>query len=132
MTSRLPPELPAPPPPFESLRARLLDLAARLEPSAPGAAAELKRELESWWPDQVAWTGQLREVLRVHHEINNALVGVRGNAQLVTLGPAAQVPGVKDRMEVVIRESERIQQLAARLRMLKAALGDPDASARAA
>lgn len=123
---------PVDPPPFERLRERLLSLAGRLEVTEPDLAAELRAELEAWWPEQRAWIERVRGVLAVHHEINNALVGVRGNAQLVVLGPAGQMPGVRDRMEVVIRESDRIQQLAAQVRQLKAALGDPGASSRAA
>jgi nitrogen-specific signal transduction histidine kinase len=127
------PEEPALPPPFDPLRTRLLSLAAAMEAGGmPETAAELRREVETWWAGQQAWNEQLMSLLAVHHEINNALVGVRGNAQLVMLGPGGQLPGVRDRMEVVIRESERIQQLAARLRQLKAALGRPDESSRAA
>lgn len=131
MTGRRPEE-PALAPPFEPLRVRLMSLASAMEAGGlPETAAELRREVESWWSGQQAWNQQLRSLLEVHHEINNALVGVRGNAQLVMLGPGGQVPGVRDRMEVVIRESERIQQLAARLRQLRAALAEPG-DARAA
>ena len=127
------PEESALPPPFEPLRTRLLSLAAAMEAGGmPETAAEMRREVETWWEGQRVWNEQLLGLLAVHHEINNALVGVRGNAQLVMMGPAGQVPGVRDRMEVVIRESERIQQLAARLRHLKAAIGKPDDTSRAA
>ena len=132
ISHRLPVQPPLPPP-FDPLRTRLLALAAAMEADGmPEAAAELKREVDTWWTAQQAWNEQLLGLLAVHHEINNALVGVRGNAQLVMLGPGGQVPGVRDRMEVVIRESERIQQLAARLRQIKAALGNPGDAARAA
>ena len=128
-----PPGEPALPPPFDPLRTRLLALASAMDAGGmPETAAELRKEVETWWAGQQAWNEQLMGLLAVHHEINNALVGVRGNAQLVMLGPGGQVPGVRDRMEVVIRESERIQQLAARLRQLKAALGKPDDTSRAA
>lgn len=121
------------PPPFEPLRARLLSMAQTLEAGGlPDTASELRREVDAWTAGQRAWNERLLGLLEVHHDINNALVGVRGNAQLVMLGPGGQVPGVRDRMEVVIRESERIQQLAARLRQLKTALGDPGDSSRAA
>ena len=127
------PQDPALPPPFEALRARLTSLAATLESGGQTETAdELRREVETWATGQRAWSERLLGLLEVHHEINNALVGVRGNAQLVMLGPGGQVPGVRERMEVVIRESERIQQLAVRLRQLKTALGDPGASSRAA
>jgi len=127
------PEEPASPPPFEPLRSKLMELASAMEAGGmPETAAELRKEVDTWWAGQRVWNEQLFDLLRVHHEINNALVGVRGNAQLVMLGPGGQVPGVRDRMEVVIRESERIQQLAARLRQLKAALGEPGDATRAA
>ena len=60
--------------------------------------------------------------LGVHHDINNALVGVRGNAQLLLMGPAGQTPGARDRLEVVLRESDRIREAAHRLNALKSAL----------
>jgi nitrogen-specific signal transduction histidine kinase len=125
-------ELPPAPPPYEALRARLLALADALAAKSPEAAAELRAAVEHWWTDQLDWNARIAATLAVHHEINNALVGVRGNAQLVMIGPAGQQPGVRERLEVVIRESERIQQAAARLRGLKSAFGSPDAPSRAA
>jgi nitrogen-specific signal transduction histidine kinase len=125
-------ELPPGPPPYDALRARLVALADALDAKSPEAAAELRAVLEHWWADQLEWNGRIAASLGVHHEINNALVGVRGNAQLVMIGPAGQQPGVRERLEVVIRESERIQQAAARLRGLKSAFGSPDAPSRAA
>ena len=133
MSSLPRPEDPGLIPPFEPLRHRLLSLASAMEAGGlPETAIELRREVELWWAGQQAWNEQLLSLLAVHHEINNALVGVRGNAQLVMLGPGGQLPGVRDRMEVVIRESERIQQLAARLRTLRAALKEPGGTSRAA
>jgi nitrogen-specific signal transduction histidine kinase len=61
----------------------------------------------------------------VHHEINNASVGVRGNAQLMLMQPAGQAPGVRERLEVVLRESGRIQEATVRLGELKGLLGRP-------
>lgn len=60
--------------------------------------------------------------LSVNHDINNALVGVVGNAQLLGLGPAAALPGVKERLEVIARESNRIKLATQRLAELKHAL----------
>jgi len=60
--------------------------------------------------------------LSVNHDINNALVGVVGNAQLLGLGPAAALPGVKDRLDVIARESNRIKQATLKLSELKQAL----------
>ena len=132
MTPRFIEEAPPPPPPYGALRTRLLALADSLAAASPDAAAELRRVVEAWWAEQQEWNATMAGSLGVHHEINNALVGVRGNAQLVMIGPAGQQPGVRERLEVVIRESERIQQAAARLRGLKSAFGAPDAPSRAA
>lgn len=127
-TARVPPA-----PPWETLRASLLARADALEAAGLARDAKKLREtVDEWWLQQTEWNGRLSQLLRVHHEINNALVGVRGNAQLAVLGPAGQVPGLRERMDVITRESQRIQDLAARLRHLRAALGDTDASARAA
>jgi len=114
---------PLPAAPHAALRARVLEIAGRLEAAgADEAARELRGALETWWTELQAWTGELARELAVHHEINNALVGVRGNVQLLQMGPAAQTSGVRDRLEVVLRESDRIRQAAARLNALKAAL----------
>jgi nitrogen-specific signal transduction histidine kinase len=78
--------------------------------------------LEGWWQEQLGWTGELARQLGVHHDINNALVGVRGNAQLLLMGPAGEVPGARDRLEVVLRESDRIREAAHRLNALKSVL----------
>jgi len=65
---------------------------------------------------------RLLSSLSVNHDINNALVGVVGNAQLLGLGPAAALPGVKERLEVIARESNRIKQATLKLSELKQAL----------
>jgi len=119
-------------PPFETLHQRLMELANGIEAESPAAAGALRETLESWWREQLEWNRETAALLSLHHEINNALVGVRGNAQLLMIGPAGKVPGVRERLEVVIRESERIQQAAARLRGLKATLGNREPGARAA
>lgn len=121
-----------PPPPFETLHQRLTEFADTLEAESPAAASALRETLESWWREQLEWNRETAALLTLHHEINNALVGVRGNAQLLMIGPAGKVPGVRERLEVVIRESERIQQAASRIRGLKAALGNRERDARAA
>ncbi len=108
--------------PHAALRARALEITARLEADgASEAAGELRDAVESWWAGTQAWAGEVARELGVHHDINNALVGVRGNVQLLQMGPAAQTPGVRDRLEVVLRESDRIRQAAARLGALKGA-----------
>jgi hypothetical protein len=119
------PEAPAAPrpAPHAALRARLLELAARLDGSgATEAADELRRCVGSWWSEQLGWTTDVARQLGVHHDINNALVGVRGNVQLLLMGPAAQVPGARERLEVVLRESDRIREAAVRLNAVKSAL----------
>jgi len=50
--------------------------------------------------------------LAAHHDIRNALTGVLGNAQLLLMGPAAELPGVRRRLESLTREAERIRDLA--------------------
>jgi signal transduction histidine kinase len=130
------PDLPQeglPPPPFERLRERLIEEAlAREHAGDPAAAAALRTIIEQWWSEQDIWNARVREVLGVHHEINNALVGVRGNAQLMLMNTSGQAPGVRERLEVVLRESGRIQEATARLRDLKTVLGSPVHRPRAA
>ncbi len=87
------------------------------------AVEELRTLLDDWWITQQAWDRQAAETLEAHHDINNALVGVRGNAQLLMKNPVAQAPVVRDRLEVMLRESSRIQEAAGRLRTLRASLG---------
>jgi nitrogen-specific signal transduction histidine kinase len=120
------------PPPWEALRARLSAIADALEAHSPVDAAALRDAAEAWWGEQHAWAEELARALAAHHEINNALVGVRGNAQLVLLGPFGREAGVRERLEVVIRESDRIQQAVARLGGVRAALGHGGGAARAA
>ena len=109
--------------PHAGLRADILAQAARLEAAGQaGAAQGLRDAIEGWWRAQQGWNGEVARQLGVHHDINNALVGVRGNAQLLLMGDAARVPGVKDRLEVVLRESDRIRDAAQRLNALKSAL----------
>jgi nitrogen-specific signal transduction histidine kinase len=119
------------PAPFLELRERLVAALEPLDRLAPEEAGALRAEIDLWWQEQQVWNDELSQVLALHHEINNALVGVRGTAQLLMIGPAGQLPGVKERLEVMVRESERIQQAASRIRGLKNALG-PVASARRA
>lgn len=113
-----------PQPPFDRLGERLYEIAVELERSGDvDGAASLRRVVAEWSREQEVWNARLRELLGVHHEINNALVGVRGNTQLMLMNPAGQAPGVRERLEVVLRESGRIQEAAARIRELKAVLG---------
>jgi len=120
-------------PPAARLRERLLEQVESRERSgdAEGAAA-LRDIAESWWKEQEVWLAGVRDVLSAHHEINNALVGVRGNAQLVLKDPACRGPEARERLEVVLRESSRIQEATARIRDLKAVLGAPAPRSRAA
>uniref|UniRef100_A0A832I004 Signal transduction histidine kinase dimerisation/phosphoacceptor domain-containing protein n=1 Tax=Eiseniibacteriota bacterium TaxID=2212470 RepID=A0A832I004_UNCEI len=119
-------------PPSAALRARLDAVADALASRAPEEARALREAADAWWREQQAWELDLARALSLHHEINNALVGVRGNAQLVLLGPHGREPAVRDRLEVVIRESERIREAAARLRGIRSGLGADGGSARAA
>ena len=121
------------PPPYALLRERLLEEAVARERAGDSTgAAELREIVESWWREQEAWVARLRDALSVHHEINNALVGVRGNTQLVLKDPGGPGPQARERLEVVLRESSRIQEANLRLRDLKTVLGIPIPSSRAA
>lgn len=120
-------------PPWEALKNRLEREAEALATTGDTAGADALRSLVGdWWSEQEAWNARLAAVLAVHHEINNALVGVRGNAQLLLMNPAAQQPGFRERLEVVLRESSRIQEAAGRIAELKAGLGGGASHQRAA
>lgn len=109
-----------PRPPYEPLREGLLGFAATLRGAGEDEAAErLETMVEGWWGEQRAWNEAFSNRLRLYHEINNALVGVRGNAQLLLLGPTGEEPEVRQRLEVMIRESTRIKEAASRLRELR-------------
>lgn len=119
--------------PWDSMRARLESEIAALESRGDATGANSLREaLDSWWGRQLEWNARAAELLGVHHEINNALVGVRGNAQLLLMNPAVQQLGIRERLEVVLRESGRIQEAASRLRELKTGLSGPSPGSRAA
>ena len=123
MTTRVAPT-PMPAPPWERLREHLLACADDLTAAGDGSAgAALRATVETWWEEQQQWNGAIGALLGLHHEINNALVGVSGNAQLLLMGPAGQQPGVRERLEVVMRESQRIRDAAVQLRGLRTALG---------
>ena len=114
---------PLPAPPWEALRRRLLDRAAMLETEGrEEEAAFLRAAVSGWWQEQLTWNAAVIEVLRASHEINNALVGVSGNAQLLLMAPAAQHPPFRDRLQTVIRESERVERAVRRLPGLKLAI----------
>ena len=124
---------PAAEPPWVTFYRRLLAHADDLDARGGDADAAALRALATvWWSEQEEWRARMFETLRVHHEINNALVGIRGNAQLLMMGPAAQVPGVKDRLEVMLRETRRIQEAGLKLRELKTTLGGASPLERAA
>ncbi len=119
--------------PWASLRGELAALVESFRDRGDStAAADLHATIERWWDEQRAWDARMADVLTVHHEINNALVGVRGNAQLLLMGPAGRQDGVRERLEVVLRESSRIQEAASRLHALKSSLGGEAPRSRAA
>jgi nitrogen-specific signal transduction histidine kinase len=118
---------------WDGLRERFEQEAAALDAlGAHAAAASLRALAGEWWTEQQAWNTRLSEVLGVHHEINNALVGIRGNAQLLLMNPAVQQQGIRERLEVVLRESGRIQEATGRLRELKTGFGGSSPQTRAA
>jgi len=126
-------ENPLPPSPHDELKRQLLAIADEQQTGGdPARARQLQALVASWWDDLARWEARLAQLLGVHHEINNALVGVRGNAQLLLMDPTVQSPVVREKLEVLLRESGRIRDAAVRLRELKAALHGPGTSSRAA
>jgi signal transduction histidine kinase len=114
------------PPPWSELRSRLLDRAAELADAGDASGAAVLRALvETWWRDQTGWNNAVHDLLRVNHEINNALVGVSGNTQLLLTGEAGRQPKLRERLLVVLRESERIERAVNRLQVLKAFFDPP-------
>jgi len=75
----------------------------------------LRAALEAWRREQAHRAAWDAERSGLGEEIGNASLGIRGNASLVLKGPAGELPGVRERLEVVIRESVRIQKAARRL-----------------
>ena len=118
--------------PYVALAERLRTLALSLDAGVPTEAAHLRELLAQWENEQRAWDERLLRMLSLHHDINNALVGVRGNAQLLLMSPLGQQPGAKDRLEIVIRESTRIREAASMLRELKYGFNGIGPSSRAA
>jgi signal transduction histidine kinase len=120
--------LPLPHPEFEPApRATgdpaLLALAARLrargDAESVACAGQLEVEALRLGAERDAALTRVFESLSVNHDVNNALVGIFGNAQLLGLGPAGQLPGVADRLAVITREANRIKQAAQRIAELK-------------
>lgn len=127
--SPLPPQT-VPAPPWEALRLRLLAQAEALGSAGDiRGSGRLRALVEEWWESQWRWNGEMVRRLRVGHDINNALVGVSGNIQLLLMGPAGQQAGIKERLEVVLREAGRIEAAARRLHELKTVF-EPDPGCR--
>ena len=95
-------------------------------------AESLRDSVEAWWSEQQAWERDFSRMLEMHHEINNALVGVRGHAQLLLLGPAGSEQRMRDRLEVIIRESGRVEQAAQWIREIGTRLAGANAPSRSA
>ena len=99
------------------------EIAGWLEGRGEHEAAERVRALADHlveWEARV--TRQAGDALAVHHDIRNALTGVLGNAQLVLMGPGADVPGVRRRLESLVHEAERIKDITDRLHQARAEL----------
>jgi len=112
-----------PPAPWTGLRTALLAHADEHDRAGDElGAARVRALVGSWWEEQNAWSGRVVDTLRVHHEVNNALVGVSGNVQLLLLAPVGSEPVVRERLETVLREARRIEGLVARLRALRVAI----------
>ena len=133
MTDRPAQEFSLPQAPHDELKRQLSAIADELQTGGdPARARQLQMLVATWWDELARWEARLAQMLGVHHEINNALVGVRGNAQLLLMDPTVQSAAVREKLEVLLRESGRIRDAAARLRELKAALHGPGTSSRAA
>ena len=108
-------------------RERLLAVANEAAAAGmPGCADALRTEVEAWWNEQQEYRRSLAALVELHHEINNALVGVRGNAQIMLYGSAASEPKIRDRLEVIIRESGRIEKAAQQVRKIGHQLAGSD------
>jgi len=99
----------------ERLRARGDEESLVLADEVEAAARRLGAERD-------ALLTRMFESLSVNHDVNNALVGIFGNAQLLGLGAAGQVPGVADRLAVITREANRIKLASLRISELKQGL----------
>jgi signal transduction histidine kinase len=111
-------------PPWETLYQRLLERAEGMRAAGDEAgAAVLHALVQEWWGEQQEWTEELCEALRANHEINNALVGVSGNVQLLLLSPTGREPGVKERLQTILREAGRVERAARGLQETKSRLG---------
>jgi signal transduction histidine kinase len=111
-------------PPWHALRARLLERSEAMRAAGDGAGAALLHAIvESWWQEQQLWDSALREALMANHEINNALVGVSGNVQLLLMSAIGRHPGVRERLETVLREAGRVERATRNLAERKAQLG---------
>jgi signal transduction histidine kinase len=112
-----------PAPPWARLRERLLAFAdERAAAGDASQAAALRGLVADWWQEQSAWDAEVATRLAAHHEINNALVGVSGHVQILLMSPLGQQASVRERLEVVLRESQRIRDAALELRQIRAAL----------
>jgi nitrogen-specific signal transduction histidine kinase len=119
--------------PAGGFRERLLVIANEMAAAGvPESADALRGEIETWWVEQQEWEQSLTTLLELHHEINNALVGVRGHAQIMLHGSAASEPKVRDRLEVIIRESGRIEKAAQQVRKISHHLAGSDPASHAA
>ncbi len=123
--------LPLPNPDFEPVSREigdpaLLALAERLRARGDAASIALADEIiavaRRLGAERDVTVQRMFESLTVNHDVNNALVGIFGNAQLLGLGPAGQIPGVADRLAVITREANRIKQAALRIAELKQGL----------
>lgn len=121
---------PAPGPGDPALLALAGRLRARGDAESTAWAAELEAAALRLGEDRDALVRRIFTSLAVNHDMNNALVGIFGNAQLLGLGPAGQLPGVADRLAVITREANRIKQAALRISELKHGLAhEPPAAA---
>lgn len=95
--------------PSEGARSLAEGLERRGDEEGARQARDLAEALAAW---EAGVVRHAAAALGAHHDIRNALTGVLGNAQLMLMGPAAELPGARRRLESLTREAERIRDLA--------------------
>ena len=95
------------------LREKLSGRAARLRKAYEEIKAQTEERIKA---EKMASTMDL--VLTLHHEVNNPLAAIVGNAQLLNEGADALPEPVREKLRIIERESVRIKQMLARLRQV--------------
>ena len=108
----------------------LEEIAMQLERSSlPRYADQLRGVATRIAAQEREFKDRVREVLAIHHEVNNALTGVLGNAQLLQMSPAAADPATKKRLDALSREAQRIRDIITILREFRRQLQEEESPA---